>query len=37
MKNPDVNDYQNDEDGDDEEADYSECVNAFQLEDDDYE
>lgn len=34
MINPDVNQFNLDEDGDEDDADYSECVNTFQLEDD---
>lgn len=35
MKNPDTNSFNLDEDGDDDDADFSECVNTFGLEDDD--
>jgi hypothetical protein len=33
--NPDVNQFNLDEDGEDDDTDYSECVNTCQLEDDD--
>lgn len=33
MKDPDVNSFNLDEDGDEDDTDFSECVNTFELED----